>query len=67
MVSALDATADKTKQVEAIQAQLKQAEDRALLYEVMKLICYLLTCMRQCTDRLPGEVLVGQSAAYWHA
>ena len=42
MVSALDATADKTKQIEALQAQLKQAEDRALLYEVRKLISCLL-------------------------
>ena len=34
MVSALDATAEKTQEIEALQRQLKQAEDRALLYEV---------------------------------
>lgn len=34
MVSALDATAEKAKEIEALQKQLKQAEDRALLYEV---------------------------------
>lgn len=34
MVSALDATAEKAKETEVLEQQLKQAEDRALLYEV---------------------------------